>query len=266
MDEWASPVLAAKARYLRYLANTDVSETIQRPGLYAVQTGVFSNAENGVVAAGDSLVTTGLVHELSGWFAELGMPASWLCADGVQAGRTATVLEACGWEPERTAWGMRAELGSLSGCLRSDRAAVVVELVGSTRDVHRWLEIAGACGWFTTDAQRAGWERLLRGTRRGASELKLYLARTATRHVGIASAFYADQFVLLTALAVVKDARRRGIGRSLAVARLREARARGCARAVLEPTPDGAAFYKRLGFLAYREPADRCFRYQPPDA
>jgi ribosomal protein S18 acetylase RimI-like enzyme len=244
MDACASPVLAAIAAYLRYLERAAVTETIQRAGVYAVRSGVFSNSNNGVVVDGDAPVTAGLVGELDDRFAERGLPASWLCGEGVRRPATATVLEACGWTPERTARGMRARLASLLLSRRRGDAEAEVEPVESTRALNCWLGIAGACGWFETDAQRAAWESLARGLPLGGSaELKLYLAKLGTRQVGMASAFYAGDYVFLMALRVLEEARRRGIGRSLALTRLREARARGCVHAVLEPRPDGAALH-----------------------
>jgi ribosomal protein S18 acetylase RimI-like enzyme len=77
--------------------------------------------------------------------------------------------------------------------------------------------------------------------------------------VGSASAFYGDRTSSLTAVAVLEDFRRRGIGRSLALTRLHEARGRGCKSAVLAPSADGAKLYDALGFKTYEQPADRWF-------
>ena len=76
----------------------------------------------------------------------------------------------------------------------------------------------------------------------------------------MASAFYAGGgTVMLTALAVLPDSRRQGIGRALALARLQEARKRQCELAVLAPSPDGAKLYETLGFETHPQPPDRWF-------
>jgi GNAT superfamily N-acetyltransferase len=81
----------------------------------------------------------------------------------------------------------------------------------------------------------------------------------------MASAFFGEKLALLTAVAVLEPERRRGVGRSLALARLREARERGCTRAVLDPSPDGAKLYATLGFETHRQPPDRWFYLPPAD-
>jgi isopentenyldiphosphate isomerase len=66
--------------------------------------------------------------------------------------------------------------------------------------------------------------------------------------VGLGSAFYADQVVLVDHEEVIQAARRRRVGTALLGEALGEARRRGCRWAVLEPTPESAAFYDALGF------------------
>ena len=64
----------------------------------------------------------------------------------------------------------------------------------------------------------------------------------------MASAFSAGDAIVLAAVAVLPAARRRGVGRALALARLREAREHGCELALLSPTPDGSELYETLAF------------------
>lgn len=55
-------------------------------------------------------------------------------------------------------------------------------------------------------------------------------------------------------MAVMPDARGRGVGRMVLDALMAEARARGIARAVLFAQSHALAFYERAGFTAYGEP------------
>jgi N-acetylglutamate synthase-like GNAT family acetyltransferase len=67
----------------------------------------------------------------------------------------------------------------------------------------------------------------------GSARCRLHLALRGEAAVGMASAFYAGSTVLLTSLAVLPDSRREGVGRALALARLREARERQVLRGFL---------------------------------
>ena len=228
METWASPYLAAQAAYLRYLATAPAATVLEADGVYAVRTGVASNSENGAISPGDVAVEAEVARRVVGWFQE---PAAWLCAEGEARSATARLLEAFGCRPERTAWEMRARLDQLDLDDLCVPAGVRIEPVPAEhgRDIVR------------------------------------YAARHRDAAVGTASAFYGAPTVLLTGVSVVETARRRGIGRALALTRLREARERGCKLAVLAASPEGARLYEALGFETHRQPANRCF-YLPPTA
>ena len=122
--------------------------------------------------------------------------------------------------------------------------------------------MASACEWIETTSGRAALHELHDALAHGAgAAFCLYVAWQGSDAVGMASAFYGTD-VLLTAVAVVPDARRRGIGRTLAIERLAEARRRGCELAVLAATPDGGELYETLGFTSHRTPPSRWF-YAP---
>ena len=115
-------------------------------------------------------------------------------------------------------------------------------------------------------AERTAWRSLQVGLALDRSApSRLYVAVRDGRPVGLASAFFGEEIALLTTVAVLERERRRGVGRSLALARLREARERGCTRAVLDPSPDGAKLYETLGFETHRQPPDRWFYLPPAD-
>jgi GNAT superfamily N-acetyltransferase len=257
VETWASPYLATQAEYLRHLGTAPVADVVEHEGIYAVRTGVFSNTENGVISTGASRVRPDVARDLIHWFGERHVPASWLCSEDEGRAVTAVALEAVGCRPERGAWDMRASLDELE---LDVPVGVHIEPVTSEHELGRWLDVAGACGWFETEIERLATAELLRGL--GFTEsapLRLYVAYRGESAVGSASAFYGDEDVLLTANVVLEDARRQGIGRSLALTRLREARERGCKGAVLAPSPDGAKLYEALAFQTYEQPADRWF-------
>ena len=222
-----------------------------------MRTGVASNTENGVVSA--TTVDAGTAREVIAWFDERRLPASWLVAEGEARAATAATLEAAGCRPERSGWEMRAGLDTLK--LEPD--PVDVHPADSDGRLEAWLDVAGACGWFESEDERRAWRELQRGF---AEPTRLYLALRGGQPAGMASAFFDDDVVLLTAVGVLEPERRRRVGRALAIARLREARARGCTLAVLDSSPEGAKLYESLGFETHRQPPDRWFYLPTPDA
>jgi GNAT superfamily N-acetyltransferase len=264
MAVWASPYLAAQAAYLRHLAGAPASEVFEQRGVWAVRTGVSSNTENGVLSDDGANVAGDVVRKLTEWFAEWGVPASWICAEGAERLRTAAVLESAGWEPERNAREMRAAVPAL---VHADPApeGVRLERVTSVPRLDEWLDVAAACGWFETDAEREAMRVLqLDAGLAPTGPLRLYLARQEGSPVGMAAALYSGTTALLIANAVLASSRRSGIGSALARTRLREARAEGCELAVLAPSPDGAKLYESLGFETYSQPSGRWF-YAPSE-
>jgi GNAT superfamily N-acetyltransferase len=142
-----------------------------------------------------------------------------------------------------------------------------VRTVRGERDLEAWLDVAGACGWFESDDERRAWKEVQLGLAVGGSApIRLYVACRDEQPVGMASAFFGEELALLTAVAVLERERRRGVGRALAMARLREARDRGCTLAVLDPSPEGAKLYESLGFETHRQPPDRWFYLPTADA
>lgn len=268
MESWGSPYLAAQAAYLRHLGTAPCAEVSEREGVYAVRTRVRSNGENAVLSGAGSRVTRSTAKALAGWFAEWGVPASWLCAEGAGRTRTATTLEAAGYRPERSGWEMRARLDGLALPTSTGGPDTRIRHVTSARRLDAWLDVAGACGWFEGErSEREGARLALKELYAGlgfarSAPLRHYLALRGDEAVGMASAFFTGDTVALASVAVLPSARRQGIGRALALARLREARAHGCQLAVLGPSPDGEQLYLTLGFESHPQPPDRWF-YAP---
>jgi GNAT superfamily N-acetyltransferase len=260
---WGSPYLAAQAAYLEHLGTAPGAEARAIEGLYAVRTRVRSNAENGVLSGADAQVTPALAERLAGWFAEWDVPASWLAAEGPARREAAVTLEVAGYRPERAAWEMRADVAALDLDAAIPDARVRIERIASVRALAAWLDVAGACLWFESSEGRSALHDLYAGLGFASSApLRHYVAVRGDTAVGMASAFFAGTTVVLASLAVLPTARREGIGRTLARARLREARGCGCAVAVLAPSPDGAELYESLGFESHQTPPDRWF-YAP---
>jgi predicted N-acetyltransferase YhbS len=123
--------------------------------------------------------------------------------------------------------------------------------------------VAAECGWFETAHARHALKGVYVDLGLAATApLRHYVALRGEVALGMASAFFTGDVVLLAAVAVRPSARREGIGRALALVRLREARERHCSLAVLAPSPHGAEMYEAMAFESHLSPPDRWF-YAP---
>jgi N-acetylglutamate synthase-like GNAT family acetyltransferase len=128
--------------------------------------------------------------------------------------------------------------------------------------------LLSACGTAIPETDRAG----LRRFRRLVADLggDLYVAALDAGVVGVVHVAYtrhllAGQQAWLALLAVAPDARRQGIGRSLAALAAARARRRGCASLRCAPAAagaDAAAFLAALGWRA----AQQQFEFDLPEA
>jgi GNAT superfamily N-acetyltransferase len=260
-DAWGELAIAAQRRRFEHLATAPVAETRGGPGVLAVATGVSSNTENGVVCSElDPATADGTIAELVGWFRARRLPASWLCEEDVEPRDLRERLVAHGCRPERTGVDMGARLVAAGDERIGRPAGVAIARVGNTRRLDEWLEVAAACELCVDDADRSARRRLYLslGLERDRP-LRHYVASRGRTPVGLASLFLAGETAVLEQVAVVPEARRRGIGRALARMRLVIARRAGCRHAVLAPSPEGAALYRSLGFTTSPTPPDRWF-------
>jgi GNAT superfamily N-acetyltransferase len=137
---------------------------------------------------------------------------------------------------------------------------VRIEEVVDEAGIDAWLDVAVACGWFDGAEDRAARRRVFVALGLAPERpLRHWIARRGEAPVAFATAFYADDAVLLDNLGVLETEQRAGIGTALAGARLREALERGCRHAVLAPSPEGAHLYRTLGFELSPTPAGRWF-------
>ena len=258
MNPWGSPFIEAHASYRRYIGGAAGSEVREADGFHAVRTGVRSNGMNGATSTRfDPASATALVSDTIDWFRESNVPATWLCAEAADA--LGAVLIAAGCKAETAAWEMHARVTDLD-LDGAPHEGAEVRRVLSDRELDGWLTVAADCEWFDDEQDKETAGRLYAEfVLAEDSPLRLYLALEHGLPVGMAEAFFTGSIVLLDSVAVRPFARRRGIGRSLALARLREAHDRGCDVAVLAPSPDGAKLYEALGFERHASPPGRWF-------
>lgn len=138
------------------------------------------------------------------------------------------VLQDAGLTPERTGWWCGQESGA------SAHAPPDVERVWSLEE---WTTVAAACGW----GERPPYHLMNRPH---------WVAHRDGRAVGMASGWHGEQCELVD-VAVLPDARRRGVGTALVGTVLRWAADRGAAHIVAAaPSTEGWALLSSLGFAS----------------
>lgn len=225
-------------------------------GWIAVATGVRANDMNGVVSHPDAIISVELIDHLLAWFKQERLPASWLI-DGSDPALS-SALVARGARPETSGWWAGRLIGG--DLLRLPCPAdTVIRRVGADEDLEDWLEVAAQCGWCDDADDRGARRELYRSIGLDNDELAHWVAYRSGQPVGMASSFSAGGVVDLCNLAVVDRARRHGIGRALAAARIRAAHELGATTIVSALSPDGWQLYRTLGFVSAPVERDRWF-------
>jgi GNAT superfamily N-acetyltransferase len=264
VTSWYELVVRARIRYLLNLGIAPSAVVDDGAGVTTVVSGVCSNTLNGACgarldAAGAGAAIAGVVAR----FRERTAPATWYRVPADTPADLPWRLEAAGCRPERGGVVRGAPLERVRA--RVPDASVDVRPVRTGQDLDRLLDVAASVWGEELDdppGNRARWRRLLTELGLGpGAPLQHWVAMQAARPVGMLSAFYdpTDEVVLIDHDDVVEDARRQGIGGALIGAALAAPAAHGCRWAVLEPTPQAAAFYSALGFDTEPTDGDREF-------
>ncbi len=249
-SRWSA--LYADAHAERLLALAPHARTRRADGALAVVTGAASNVDNGVVCE-RSTVAPAVVTELVGWVAGQGAPASWMCAGVEASDDLRSALAEAGCPEETTGVTTGAELAATALPPVVPPAGVEVEEIRDGAGLDEWIEVAATCGFFDEPGHPARQRELL------ALAGRHWVARRGGRPVGMATAFFAGEVALFEHVAVVPEERRRGIGSTLALVRLHEARRLGCTTAVFGTTPESAALYEPFGFTTEPDVPGRWF-------
>jgi ribosomal protein S18 acetylase RimI-like enzyme len=229
----------------------------------AVATGARSNDMNGVVSEVGAPITGELVDDLLVWFADLGVPASWIVDGEGDDPALAALLVDRGAHPDAAgSWAGRYiddELLELAG-----GSEVTIRRVSTAADLDDWLAVAARCGWIVDDRDRRSRRRLHLSLGLADDDIAHWVAHLDDRPVAMASGHVNGSVVDLCNLAVLDAQRRQGIGRALAGERIRTAHERGATLIVSGLSPDGWKLYEPLGFLSVPTLPTHRFHFPTP--
>ena len=237
--------LANLADLNRALAWSRETESLTEPGFFRWRTNVLHPLYNGVVsAAPPDDAAPARVEEAIAYFRRHGHRTFlwWLDAD-VPAAAWAPVLEPRGFVLDRSIPGMAAEIDRLVPAKVAD---VEIRRVASRADRDLWARIF-VVGYGFPPAWAPAFADLFGGLD-DHDAYRGYVAFADGRPVATSTVLITGDIAGLYDVAVLPEARGRGIGAAVTLAPFREAREEGCRLAILHASPLGRPVYERLGF------------------
>lgn len=252
----ADRATASAAARLERFGRAPSSTTRAGEGWVAVATGVWSNDMNGVVSRPGAVVDDATVAGLLAWFADDGLPASWILTGADPALDERLVAHGARSDDDGRWAG-----GPLTPVEPEPVDGVDVRPVVDGDGLDAWLTVAAACEWLDGDGPR---RRALYVGLGLDGPLRHWVAWAGDRPVGMASSFVDGDVLDLCNLAVLPDWRRRGIGRALTRHRGVDAAGRGATTVVAALSPEGWALHETLGLRTVPVVPGRWFHLPRP--
>jgi len=244
-QEWSDLEAANRTQMLLYLGTAPFVESEITRELAWVMTGIDSNDYNGVVwvrvadGKADSIIAETLEH-----FTLRKLPFLWHIGADSQPADLAERLEGQGCKRLDPGVCMGASLSKLNWALPKV-PDLTIERVVTKADLADWMEV------FDEGEGKAREQLYENLGLDGERPLRHYLARLKGRPVGVSQLFLDSQAAGLYCVAVLPEARQRGIGTAVILTALQEAKSLGYERAVLGPTYESQRLYARIGFALY---------------
>jgi GNAT superfamily N-acetyltransferase len=239
---WEVLYAEAHVERFRYLARAGCADVRRETGALAVARGVWSNTDNGIVLEREDLAPDA-VRDLVRWFR---VPASLVCCGFDASDELCARLAGTGLREEASGVTTGADLGALDLPPPAVPEGISISEVTTAEDLEDWLAVARATG-------------ICHELDRRPLPVRHWVARRGRVSVGLATAFFAGETVLLEHVAVLEEERRSGIATALALVRLHEARRLACRLAVFGTTPESATLYERFGFTTQPDAGRRWF-------
>jgi ribosomal protein S18 acetylase RimI-like enzyme len=224
------------------------TEVFDRDGVRFCFSGLRWRVLNGAVLA--SLAANDAekrIAETLGWFRERSVPWRWIVGPLTSPADLGQRLVAAGMRAASDHPGMVLRIDRM----RDEPAALQgldVHEVLDEADFARWAEVQAATWGLTTESDDA-WRRA--HLRLGFGKdlpLRNYVALVGGRPVGGAAVFLAEGVAGIYNVAVVPEARGKGIGREVTLAALRDARELGFSLSTLGSSDLGLPVYLRIGY------------------
>jgi ribosomal protein S18 acetylase RimI-like enzyme len=226
-------------------------EVHEEPGLTWYRSGLRSPMFNGVVrTALDDGEADRRIDETLARFRSEGLPIVWWSGPARRPLDLGARLLARGLTTPGDDPGMAADLRALHDDLIAP-AELTIERVADDTMLRAWMLTLRASDDLPPSTHEPDLALQRPASYATDDDYRLYLARLEGAPVGTAAAQIGAGVVGLYCVGVDPQARRQGVGASVALAALREAREQGYRFGVLGASEMGVSVYRRLGFRKY---------------
>lgn len=245
LPNWSELEASNRGEMLAYFGTSYLAEKYITNELAWVITGVSSNDYNGVAwcrLEGEN--ASQIIEETLKRFTSRGLPFTWHVGKDSLPADLPNRLEALGCRQLNPGVCMGMDLPYWK-TLGNKVRGLVIEGVESEIDLSAWMDV-----WMHfDDGKREPRERLYASLAlSGSRHLKHYLARLDGKPAGISQLFLGRETAGIYCVAVLSEARQRGIGTALTLAAIQNAKASGYRWCVLGPTRESQGMYARIGF------------------
>jgi GNAT superfamily N-acetyltransferase len=195
---------------------------------------------------------TEAIEEATKPFRLRNLPLTWWVGPSSEPASLGTRLTKTGFSHTRDLFGMGVELSKLEMTREAANVNVDFEEIETPAQLDEWMQVYVA-GFKTSTAAARETHDKIKGLRfRQGSKWHHYTARENGRLVAISSLFISNEIGGLYNLAVLPEARRRGIGSALSLKTFEQAEKLGCRIGILQTSsPEAIRVYHRLGMDVY---------------
>ena len=187
------------------------------------------------------------IDEACDWFRSRRGPWSWYVGPASSPAGLARALEERGFKRATDPPGMASALGDLDA--KDPGAEVQVVRVADRSTLRAWFDVFAPSFELSRAAARAFHDLLVAAGLDDSAPMRHLVAYQGNTAVATASVVPAAGVGGIYNVATRADRRRRGVGRAMTLAAMREVAALGFDTAVLWSTPAGLPVYKKLGFV-----------------
>jgi ribosomal protein S18 acetylase RimI-like enzyme len=173
-------------------------------------------------------------------------PKIWMTGPSSRPKRLGEQLMECGFVKKDEITGMALNFSKLKSDFEQT-PGLHIEIVTDDKNLHDWAGVVGSCLFGCPENDASSFYELM-ATVINCDKVTFFLGYYKDRPIASSALFVSNDIAGIYHVATLPSFRNKGIGRSLALAPLLQAREMGARFAVLQATQPGISIYSRIGF------------------